>query len=420
MAYANEETGLISGSTSSNVAASNSSSLGMVIGGFQVVVLAVLMGLFTYGDVTEYTTEKYIIFRDIMVMLLLGFGFLMTFLEKFGLGAVGVTMLLTVLNMECNLIIENVLTSNYVINMETIINTEFSAAALLISFGALIGRATPLQMCVISIAEAVFYAINKIIIVFGLFGAEDVGGTITIHMFGAYFGLACAKAFGPQEKESASNNKASRVSDVFAFIGTTLLWVYWPSFVGATESDVAANEMYCLINTIMALVGSTGSTFFLSQYLNGGKFDAVHIQNSTLAGGVAIGSTARFAMGPGAALLVGIAAGLVSVLGYFYSSSFLEEKFGIFDTCGVGNLHGYPSLLGGLLSIVLVYVHSDAEFLLHEVGTQSLMQLFAVGGTFTMAIVTGYLTGTAVSSSFFGSFLDAEDYEDAVWWIDIE
>lgn len=416
MAYANEETGLISGSTSSNVAASNSSSLGMVIGGFQVVVLAVLMGLFTYGDVTEYTTEKYIIFRDIMVMLLLGFGFLMTFLEKFGLGAVGVTMLLTVLNMECNLIIENVLTSNYVINMETIINTEFSAAALLISFGALIGRATPLQMCVISIAEAVFYAINKIIIVFGLFGAEDVGGTITIHMFGAYFGLACAKAFGPQEKESASNNKASRVSDVFAFIGTTLLWVYWPSFVGATESDVAANEMYCLINTIMALVGSTGSTFFLSQYLNGGKFDAVHIQNSTLAGGVAIGSTARFAMGPGAALLVGIAAGLVSVLGYFYSSSFLEEKFGIFDTCGVGNLHGYPSLLGGLLSIVLVYVHSDAEFLLHEVGTQSLMQLFAVGGTFTMAIVTGYLTGTAVSSSFFGSFLDAEDYEDAVWW----
>jgi hypothetical protein len=37
----------------------------------------------------KYSTEEYIIFRDIMVMLLLGFGYLMTFLSEFGLGAVG-------------------------------------------------------------------------------------------------------------------------------------------------------------------------------------------------------------------------------------------------------------------------------------------------------------------------------------------
>lgn len=37
----------------------------------------------------QYTVEEYIIFRDIMVMLLLGFGYLMTFLFKYGLGAVG-------------------------------------------------------------------------------------------------------------------------------------------------------------------------------------------------------------------------------------------------------------------------------------------------------------------------------------------
>lgn len=273
----------------------------------------------------------------------------MTFLEKYGLGAVRLTMLLTALNMECNLLIEGIFSKNMTISMDSIINAEFSAAALLISFGALIGRATPLQMCVLSISEALFYALNKVFIVFGLLKAEDVGGTITIHMFGAFFGLAASKALGPQEKESASNNAASRVSDVFSLVGTTLLWVYWPSFVGATETGVDANEMHCLINTIMALIGSTGATFYLSQYLNGGKFDAVHVQNSTLAGGVAIGATARLAMGPGIAFIVGLGAGLISVLGYFYSSPYLEENFGIFDTCGVGNLHGYPSVLGGLL-----------------------------------------------------------------------
>jgi len=340
----------------------------------------------------------------------------MTFLEKYGLGSVGFTMLITVLNMECNLILEGLLTKTLSISMDSIINAEFSAAALLISFGALIGRATPLQMCIIAIAESLFYTLNKILLVFGLFQAEDVGGTITIHMFGAFFGLAASKALGPQDKESASNNTASRVSDVFALVGTTLLWVYWPSFVGATETGNKTNEMHCLVNTIMALLGSTGGAFYLSQRLNGGKFDAVHIQNSTLAGGVAIGATARLAMGPGVALLVGLVAGLLSVLGYFYSSPYLEMSYGIYDTCGVANLHGYPSVLGGLLSIFLVFVDYDKDIMQHHILLQPIAQALAVAGTLATSIVTGYFTGMAV----FGnpdSFASVPDYEDSVWWV---
>jgi ammonium transporter Rh len=174
----------------------------------------------------------------------------------------------------------------------------------------------------------------------------------------------------------------------------------------------------------MALIGSTGATFFLSQYLNEGKFDVVHVQNSTLAGGVAIGATARLAMGPGVAFLVGLAAGLISVLGYFYSSPFLESKFGIYDTCGVGNLHGYPSVLGGLLSILLVFVDPDADFLNFGVGTQSIMQLAAVAATLVSSIVTGYLSGAVISNNLLGSFAEeyaiSHDYDDAVWWTDID
>lgn len=403
-------------SGSVDVAAQLSGMLGQTIAVVQIIAAVVFLLLFSYDSVDNFSTEKYIIFRDIMVMLLLGFGYLMTFLEKYGLGAVGITMLVTALNMECNLMLEPILNNSRVISLDSIIDAEFSAAALLISFGALIGRASPLQMCVISIAEAIFYTLNKVFIVFGILKAEDVGGTITIHMFGAFFGLAASKALGPQEKVSASNNAASRVSDVFSLVGTTLLWVYWPSFVGATETGDAKHEMHCLINTIMSLLGSTGAAFFLSQYLNKGKFDAVHIQNSTLAGGVAIGATARLAMGPGVALMMGIGAGLISVLGYFYSSPYLERAFGLFDTCGVGNLHGYPSVFGGLMSILLVFLKSDAEFLNHAVGTQSIMQLLAVVATLVVAIVTGFFTGSLVLKNP-ASFAAVEDYEDAVWWI---
>mmetsp|Transcript_34847 Transcript_34847/g.80578 ORF Transcript_34847/g.80578 Transcript_34847/m.80578 type:complete len:169 (-) Transcript_34847:1327-1833(-) len=166
----------------------------------------------------------------------------------------------------------------------------------------------------------------------------------------------------------------------------------------------------------MALIGSTGATFYLSQYLNGGKFHAVHVQNSTLTRGVAIRATACLAMGPGIAFIVGLGAGLISVLGYFYSSPYPKKNFGIFDTCGVDNLHGYPSVLGGLLSILLVFVDSNADFLVYGIGTQNIYQALAVVATLVVAIVSGYATGMLV----FGnpeSFAIVPDYEDAVWWI---
>jgi ammonium transporter Rh len=175
------------------------------------------------------------------------------------------------------------------------------------------------------------------------------------------------------------------------------------------------NENVCVIHTVLALLGSTFSTFYLSQTLCHGKFDPVHIANSTLAGGVAVGSSARLAMTPGGALALGVIAGLVSVYGYMYSSPKFE-KLGVYDTCGVGNLHGWPSIVGGLASIVFVAIDPEAEFLAHGAVSQCLRQFGAVISCVLMAAMTGYFTGFVMKKSVVDSSDVPDEYDDGVWW----
>ena len=80
-------------------------SLTKLLGCLQVALLFLFVLGTTYSS-QEYSSREYAIARDIMVMLLLGFGFLMTFLRQYGLGAVGYTLLLTALAVQLNIFLE--------------------------------------------------------------------------------------------------------------------------------------------------------------------------------------------------------------------------------------------------------------------------------------------------------------------------
>lgn len=63
------------------------------------------------------------------------------------------------------------------------------------------------------------------------------------------------------------------------------------------------------------------TTFIVSAIVNHDhKLDMVHVQNSTLAGGVAVGSVCNMLIGPHGAVLIGVISGFISVLGYRYLS----------------------------------------------------------------------------------------------------
>ena len=82
------------------------------------------------------------------------------------------------------------------LTMESLIEGMFGAGAVLISFGAVLGKTTPSQLLVIAFWEVIFYSLNLYL---GLqFQVADAGGSMIIHAFGAYFGLGLALVMSPK------------------------------------------------------------------------------------------------------------------------------------------------------------------------------------------------------------------------------
>ncbi|ERE87060.1 ammonium transporter Rh type A, partial [Cricetulus griseus] len=298
------------------------------------------------------------VFQDVHIMIFVGFGFLMTFLKKYGFSGVGFNLFLAALGLQWGTIVQGLLHKkgkNFHIGIKEMINADFSTATVLISFGAVLGKTSPIQMLIMTILEIAVFAGNEYLVI-EKFKASDTGASMTIHAFGAYFGLAVAGVlYRPGLRWEHKNEESVYHSDLFSMIGTLFLWIFWPSFNSAIAKP-EENQYRAIINTYLSLVASVIMAYALSSLVERrGRLDMVHIQNATLAGGVAVGTCADMKIPLCAAMGIGSIAAIISVLGYKFLSPLLANKLMIKDTCGVHNLHGLPGVFGGLAGILALY-----------------------------------------------------------------
>jgi len=119
------------------------------------------------------------------------------------------------------------------------------------------------------------------------------------------------------------------------------------------------------------LVGSCLATFGMSSFLSmKGKFNITHIQNATLAGGVAIGTCCNLMVHPGGALVIGTIAGCVCTSGMHFGSPFLARVFKVHDVSSVHNLHGLPAIIACVSSAFMAYwatrdVYQDSLYVIY-------------------------------------------------------
>ena len=380
-----------------------------------------LIVLFT--KCTEYAAPadvkgQFLFFTDVHVMIFVGFGFLMSFLHRGGFTATSHAFLVAAITVLWALLnrgfwaraIGNEEWSIITLTVEDLLNADFCAGAVLISFGAVLGRVSVGQLAIIAIVEVVVYAINEVIIM-QLMGTIDAGGSYFLHMFGAFFGLACSLAL---ERGSAlrkvvdsSAHGSTRVTDTMAMVGTLFLFVYWPTFNAA---GLYAGESHdrALVNTYLSIAMSVISAFLTVIIIDPHhKIGMVEVQNSTLAGGVVMGATCGLVVGPGGALFSGFTAGIVSVLGYRGLTPYLESAMGLRDTCGVLNLHGIPSILGALISAIAIAAASTSSYggTLNEVFSKSTSRSFSSQAGIQIAAIFVTLVFSVGGGLFTGSVL---------------
>jgi len=436
------------------------------------MVLVILFGLCTnydknVGHVSDLQNGGmdfyYGMFQDVHVMIFIGFGFLMTFLGRYAFSALGFTFFIGALVIQFSVLTNGFWHMVHADHWEKIhldithlIRADFAAGSVLIAFGGLLGKVSPLQLLPIALIGCTVQGASEMIGNLEL-GAVDMGGSIFVHTFGAYFGLACCWSMRHLHPASSLSNHPKNVStkssDTFAMIGTLFLWLFWPSFNGALASGSQQHRV--VVNTVLALAACCMAAFAASSLLRKHhKFDMVDIQNATLAGGVAVGSSSDLVIQPWGALCIGLVAGWLSVYGYVYISPWLERKIGLHDTCGIHNLHGMPGILGAVGGAISAALAGDSHVAGDNVnnifpfrapsteeaaiaqgwfdlatnktlplgedrsaGEQAGYQLAALGVALALALFGGWLAGQIASLEWFQPLTQSYQlFEDELYW----
>ncbi|NWT19930.1 RHBGA protein, partial [Vireo altiloquus] len=371
--------------------------------------------------------------RDVHTQVLLSFGLLVAFLGRYGPGSAATSVLIIAFALQWAVLLQGFfnffLNGKIYVGAQSMVSADFCTAAVLISTGAVLGRVNPVQMLLLALLEVTMCTLNEYILL-SLMGVSDRGRSLTVHTFGAYFGLMVSRVLYQPHKDKRKREEwqaTGHQADVFAVVGTIYLWIFWPSFTSAAAVHDNA-ENWAVLNTYFSLVASTIATFILSPVLYEESTPRmVQIQDATLAGMAVMGMAGEMLVTPFGALIAGFLAGLISPLGFRFFTPVLHSRLKIQDTCGVHNIHGLPGILGALLGTLLTLLatadtHGDRLELVfplmapgsRTVTDQALTQLGALLLTLLFAVLGGWIAGVVLKTKVLRSPPDAQYLENTV------
>ncbi|XP_038016588.1 blood group Rh(CE) polypeptide isoform X2 [Motacilla alba alba] len=362
--------------------------------------------------------NSYLGFQDVNHMVIFGFGFFLMVLRRYGFSSSGFNFLLVVLGVQCCVLAEDFLVflrgQQNQVGLESLAKAFVSVAAVVISTGAVLGRASPVQLIVMSLVEIIFFYVSRCINRTFLEVPEPLT-VMHVYLFGAYFGLALASRF-PEPPPGLDKNRSTPKSELFSVLGTVFVWVFWPSFNSILAKS---KKVEAVLNTYLALAVSAVAAFILSALTSkDGKFRMAHVRSAVLAGGVAVTYTAH-CNHPWIAMVLGLLGSVITILGSHCLQRCLNPALKLQDTSGVHFTFGLPAVLGAVAAVVLRVVEDGIETQWNELSSLGYTAFFNIGAfcqTISTALITGLITGLILNIKLLKAVHVSKYFDDQFYW----
>jgi len=326
-------------------------------------------GVYGWQNNVDYV---YVFLIDISMMVFLGFTLQRAHLRKYAYSAIGGSLLVGAIGFQFGILWNGFfdwsaisLDSKIYLDMASLITGLYCATTVIVGYGAVVGRCNTAQTVTFAFFAAGFYSLNYYITI-GKIQGYDLGGAITIHLFGSLFGVGASWIIGLFDSTSytalGQDQRSSYQNDVFSFLGTLVLFILFPSFNGAFAANGA--QFRVVINTALACTSSGAVVVALDWFFGFQKWRPFILQQGVMAGGIVMGC-AHSELVPTyvAILLGGIISGPCVWIGLRFVTPLMNKAYSVpsglserltfipRDTAGVLISHGVPGFIGAIAGI---------------------------------------------------------------------
>jgi ammonium transporter, Amt family len=235
-------------------------------------------------------------------------------------------------------------------------------------------------------------------------GALDFAGGTVVHLSSGVSALVVLYFLGKRHGFPAERMAPHNLP--LTLLGVGLLWFGWFGFnagsaiVGVNNSNAAGGLAGLALVTTTIAPAAAGLTWMIAEWIHAGKPSALGFGSGVVAGLVVITPAAGFVQ-PGAAILMGIAGGLVC-----YGGILLKAKLKYDDSLDAFGVHGIGGTTGAILTGVFATV--GATGLLSGNVKQFTVQLIAIGAAAAYAVIVTLLIAFAIEKTI-GLRVERED-----------
>jgi Amt family ammonium transporter len=226
------------------------------------------------------------------------------------------------------------------------------------------------------------------------FGVLDFAGGMVVHTTAGASALVVALLLG--KRDGFPKTLMLPHAPGLTMIGAMLLWVGWFGFNGGSALAASDGAASAIINTHAAACAAA-LVWLLAEKLMVGKPTSVGFATGAIAGLATITPAAGF-VSPGAAVVMGLAAGVVC----YGAIQLVKQKLHIDDSLDVFAVHGVGGMLGSILLAIFIAPALGGTGYAegHSMGSMLGTQILGVGVTAIWSIIATAVLALGVSVFF--------------------